>query len=408
MVVARGAQLNLALHPAIRDGTVKLIEDRRAFKPGAKLQMHAVGTQAAGHRSLKLGRALTAGDCAALLLQGQPMRPRTMQEGDLDIPGAGDVDLWHNRRRLRNDRCRQRGGDGTPDLIRLTRLQAERIDLDRVGRGRHVVQHHPRLTVQHAQAQRLAVQRILRVVPTHHQPRHLHHALRRDDFRADARHRQAAGNGRDVIVPALQLNRRVAMLEPHFQRGEDADHVFLGHFHAARETLMRRGIAPCGPDQVFPTQQQTAGLWTTQELAATVDHQVGAAHQVRAGLFDVLRRRVHQYRNAAGLGPRNEILQLHLGVRILVAQDQDHCHRFLQRRIKVGDRADLDDMRADHADRLIIGEPLVLHHDHAVHPAIGEWQAQDLRRIVAGDTGGGGECQRGRAAAGHHAQLGTG
>ena len=170
---------------------------------------------------------------------------------------------------------------------------------------------------------------------------------------------------------------------------------------------MRRGVAPRRLDQVLAAQQQPAGLRPAQEFAAAVDHHVGAARQIRARLLDVLRCRIDQHRNAPRLRPRDEILQPHLRLR-----SRPGCPA--RAIIATGSISaasssamvlDLDDMRADHADRLIIGEPLVLHHDHAVHPAIGEWQAQNLCRVIAGDAGRRGQRQRCGTAAGHNAAF---
>ena len=93
----------------------------------------------------------------------------------------------------------------------------------------------------------------------------------------------------------------------------------------------------------------------------------------------------------------------------LFAEQHDHRHRLAQRRCR--GRAtgiDLDDMAADHAHRLVVGEALVLRDDDAVDHAVGERQAQHLDRIVAGDAGRGAECHRGGAAAGHDAPFGAG
>ncbi len=65
-------------------------------------------------------------------------------------------------------------------------------------------------------------------------------------------------------------------------------------------------------------------------------------------------------------------------------------------------------MRADHADRLVVGEALVLRQDHAIHPAIGERQAQHSHRVVAGDAGGRGQRHRSCAAAGDDAPFRAG
>ena len=59
----------------------------------------------------------------------------------------------------------------------------------------------------------------------------------------------------------------------------------------------------------------------------------------------------------------------------------------LQRRVEIGAGVDLDDLAAEHAHRLVVGEALVRRDDDAVDHALGERQAQHLHRVVAGDAG---------------------
>ena len=94
------------------------------------------------------------------------------------------------------------------------------------------------------------------------------------------------------------------------------------------------------------------------------------------------------------------------------AEHGDHCHalgdRLFERSFEVGDGFDFNDVGADGADGLVVGEALVARHDHAVGQAVGEGQAHDLHRIIAGDAGGGGERQGSGAATGDDPPLGAG
>ena len=103
--------------------------------------------------------------------------------------------------------------------------------------------------------------------------------------------RDARGDHRAIVVPFLPLGGRVALPEPVFERGEDADDVLLRHLHRPAQRLVRRAVAPGRLDEALVAEQQAAGLRPAQELAAAVDDEVGAAHQPRASAARYARRR---------------------------------------------------------------------------------------------------------------------
>ena len=150
---------------------------------------------------------------------------------------------------------------------------------------------------------------------------------------------------------------------------------------------MRRGIAPGRLDQRFRAQQQPAGLWSSEIFPAAVNREIGAAREVWDRPLQLLGGSIHHHGNAARPRRRHQFLEAHLRARLLISEHRDHRDGLGECHVELGAAADLDDMCARHADRLVVG------------------QAQHLHGIVAGDAGGGGKRHSGGAAAGDHAPF---
>ena len=105
---------------------------------------------------------------------------------------------------------------------------------------------------------------------------------------------------------------------------------------------------------------------------------------------------------------RGDLLEPHPRQMLLLAEQHDERDRFLERPVELLAGVDLDDVTADHPDRLVVGEALFRGDDDPVDHALGKGQPQHLHRVVAGDAGGGAERHRGGAAAGHDAPFGAG
>src|SRR5262249_39475793 len=167
-------------------------------------------------------------------------------------------------------------------------------------------------------------------------------------------------------------------------------------------------VAPSRLDQRLRAEEQTAGLRAAQEFAAAVDDQVGAAHQPRARPLDVLGSRIDHDRNAARLDDGGDLFEPYLRQVLLLAEQNDHRHRFGECRVEVLAGLDFDDPAADHPHRLVIGKALTSGDNYPVDHAVGERQAQHLYGIVASHTRRRAERHRCRAAAGDETPLGAG
>src|SRR5271154_6281786 len=116
---------------------------------------------------------------------------------------------------------------------------------------------------------------------------------------------------------------------------------------------MRRTVAPCRLDELFVAEQQATGLGAAQELAAAIDHEIGAACEPRARPLDMLRGGIDHDRDALWLADRGDLLESHAGQMLLFTEQHDQRYRLLQRRVEIGAGLDLDDRTAAHPHRLI-------------------------------------------------------
>src|SRR5947207_5001194 len=119
---------------------------------------------------------------------------------------------------------------------------------------------------------------------------------------------------------------------------------------------MRRAVAPGRLDEALVAEQEAAGLRPAQELAAAVDYQVGAALEPRARPLDMLGGGVDHDRDAARLDDGGDLFEPHPRQMLLLAEQDDHRDRLCERLVEFLAGVDLDDMAADHPDRLVIGE----------------------------------------------------
>ena len=351
-----------------------------------------------------------ARELAAALFEREAVSAAAMQKIELQFPVARDCEGGQLlARRAVGQRCAQDRDNRIADLHRLAGLKLERIDCDRTFGDAVVVEHDPRLAVEHTLPQVETVQRIAAAVPDDLEPRHPIDALRGDHLAVDAVELPEPLRDRGAVVePFLALGGGVALAEPIFEGGDDADDVLLRHLHRPAQRLVRRAVAPGRLDEALVAEQEAAGLRPAQELAAAVDDQIGAAFEPGARPLDMLGGGIDHDRDAARLDHRRDLLQPHRGQVFLLAEQHDQRDRLFERLVEVFAGVDLDDMAADHPNRLIVGETLLPRDDDAVDHAVGKGEPQHLDRVVAGDAGGGAERDRGGAAAGHDAPFGAG
>src|ERR1051326_2959320 len=351
-----------------------------------------------------------AGELGAALFERKAMSAAAMQKIEPQFPVAGDRDGGQLLARWPvGQRGPQHRDNRVADLRRLPGLKLERIDGDRTFRNAVIVEHDAGLALEHPLPEVEAVQRIATAVPDNLQPRHPVDALRVDDLAVDAIELPEPLRDRGaVVVPFLTLGGGVALAEPIFERGDDADDVLLRYLHRPPQRLVRRAVAPGRLAEPLISEQEPARLRPAEKLAATVNDEIGAAFEPWARVLDMLGGGVDHDRDAARLRDRGDLLEPHSREMLLLAEQDDERDRLFEGLVELLAGVDLDDVTADHAHGLVVGEALFSRDDDAVDHAVGEGEAQHLGGVVAGDAGGGAERDGGGAAAGHDAPFGAG
>src|SRR5260370_28189637 len=110
--------------------------------------------------------------------------------------------------------------------------------------------------VEHALAQRRAVEREPGRVPDDLEPRDAVDSLRLQYLAAGAfEQSEPSGEGHQIVVPPAPLGGGVALLEPAFEGSDDADDLLFRHLHRAAQRLMRRAVSPARFDEALAAGQ---------------------------------------------------------------------------------------------------------------------------------------------------------
>src|SRR5690606_28372860 len=114
---------------------------------------------------------------------------------------------------------------------------------------------------------------------------------------------KALGNRTRPGQPLFPLCSMITLM-PHLGGNQHTYDLFAAYFKSTAKTMVGAGIHAGGDDQIFPADQQTGTLRSTEVFAATISYQVCSLGNMRVRYFKSFRCRIHQDRNSKGFGDR--------------------------------------------------------------------------------------------------------